>query len=1601
MRKRKNDAKDAQSQSDNTRMTLTSETLEPRMMLSTVQLFAGGFDGTEQIQLQIDEVAVETFSLEAGGDAGQFSTFTFETEDTITADQVRVAFLNDRWDPDNDIDSNVRLDAIEIDGQRFETEDASVFSTGTWLPEDGIQPGFRESEILHTTGFFQFADDSPVDTPVDPPVVGDIVINEIHYNPGPDDVVDPDAEFVELFNRGDTDFDLSGASFDGFDLTFAEGTILAAGEYAIVGPSIEIAEATWGVTPIAEFAGGAISGGGERIALIAADGVTVIDEVTYDDTAPWPGGPDGNGPSLELRDPTLDNTLPTSWATSNGDPTPGAQNSVFGESGVDLISDIIVNPGQPLANQDFTISANIQGATTATLFYRIGFNGEEIPVEMINIGGDLWQATVPGQAEGELVRYRIESDVAVAPFANDTINYLGVVVDSPDIVDSTLPLFQFFVDDAQFEELTTTDLRLTNTRIPTVIVWDGQVIDNAEVRVRGGDFSRANFPKLSLQFELPDGFTLDFGTGYGVDEFGVNADFSDFTFAATDIAWQVFNEQTASQVQSFNLRVENNGQFHGVFRFQELYDGAYREFNGFGDDEFFQAENGGFDINPNFDKANPDDGNFDSISEINDILFWLPDGSEAQTAWLYENVDIPSVINHMALSALTRHDDQADQNFYMARDAESGLWSVIEWDLDRLWIANEDVPTDFTDISVIGADLLDAVFAVPEFQEMYWRRMQTIVDTYLSDEGVADLLARREEQIAEIGATNSRLEFERWGRVDIFQSDFFREEWEEVILARQTAFANETRLPGSASGITNIVINELHYNPAGDDAEFIELFNDSDESVDLSGWQLDGVGHTFEFGTVILPNETLVFTDNLPQFRQQYPGNIALGGQYSGGLSGGGETITLLDASGNVIDVVDYDDSAPFPTSPDGEGFSLSLIDPSLDNNLASSWVASTQLNGTPGIADNSTTFETTEISIFAAGMVGDEVIRLDIAGQDSAAFVLSSFGGEAGDLAARNFAELTFSTSQPVTADDIRINFLNDIPEDGTGISRDVAIDRIEINGEVFQTEDPSVFSTGTFNADGELLPGFLQSEVLQAVGFFQFADTGASTGDPNTITVFAAGSTADEIITLEIAGDVVATYDLGENGGLAGDFLTGRHIPLTFTSDAPINASDVRINFINDATDPVTGLDNNVSIDRIEIGGEVFETEAPTTFSTGTFVPGVGVEPGFVESQILTNNGFFQFLFDPNADPGDDVGDPNTITVFAAGSTADEIITLEIAGEVAATFNLGENGGLAGDFLTGRHIPLTFTSDAPINASDVRINFINDATDPVTGLDNNVSIDRIEIGGEVFETEAPTTFSTGTFVPGVGVEPGFVESQILTNNGFFQFLFVPNANNNPTAGSDFFESSGESVSGNLLVNDSDIDGDSLSIVSNTNPGNGSVNVSANGDFTYTPNDGFTGTDSFSYVVGDELGGTTTGNVSIEVTANSIFADGNVIQFTNVQFNSQLRALGVDTFTWNSFGTDTHWEVVNPDGDDQLQLRNVDNGRYLDGDEFDVDTQSSGTNLGTTWELQEINPGQYHIYNTAFNDVIDAQGVIAAVIWDQLPRESDDLWTINVISTA
>ena len=78
------------------------------------------------------------------------------------------------------------------------------------------------------------------------------------------------------------------------------------------------------------FVGGQFPGGlscsGEQIQLLR--GSTVVDEVTYGSAAPWPTTPNGTGPSLELKNPTLDNADPANWAASTNTGTPNALNSV-------------------------------------------------------------------------------------------------------------------------------------------------------------------------------------------------------------------------------------------------------------------------------------------------------------------------------------------------------------------------------------------------------------------------------------------------------------------------------------------------------------------------------------------------------------------------------------------------------------------------------------------------------------------------------------------------------------------------------------------------------------------------------------------------------------------------------------------------------------------------------------------------------------------------------------------------------------------------------------------------------------------------------------------------------------------------------------------------------------------------------------------------------------------------------------------------------------------------------------------------------------------------------------------------------------------------
>jgi hypothetical protein len=81
-----------------------------------------------------------------------------------------------------------------------------------------------------------------------------------------------------------------------------------------------------------------------------------------------------------------------------------------------------------------------------------------------------------------------------------------------------------------------------------------------------------------------------------------------------------------------------------------------------------------------------------------------------------------------------------------------------------------------------------------------------------------------------------------------------------------------------------------------------------------------------------------------------------------------------------------------------------------------------------------------------------------------------------------------------------------------------------------------------------------------------------------------------------------------------------------------------------------------------------------------------------------------------------------------------------------------------------------------------------------------------------------------------------------------------VLSVNDPPVAADDFYSTLEDLVlvTGNVLANDSDVEGDSIAVHDFTQPSYGSVVYNGNGTFTYTPDPGFSGDDSFTYRITD-----------------------------------------------------------------------------------------------------------------------------------------------------
>lgn len=385
-------------------------------------------------------------------------------------------------------------------------------------------------------------------------------------------------------------------------------------------------------------------------------------------------------------------------------------------------------------------------------------------------------------------------------------------------------------------------------------------------------------------------------------------------------------------------------------------------------------------------------------------------------------------------------------------------------------------------------------------------------------------------------------------------------------------------------------------------------------------------------------------------------------------------------------------------------------------------------------------------VEIFAAGETGTEAFNLLLDGN-----VVQTFQNVGGNFEARQFERFVFDANGPVTADRVEIEFINDSFDANTGRDANLFVDRIVVEGNTFEAENSETFHTGLIDNGQFVGPGFLQTEVLNLNGRISFlANQTRSFG--TRIRVDASGDTGEEILQLQIDGQAVADFNFA---------AAGQEQVLLFETDDIVDISRVRLVFTNDAFDAATGLDRNVRVRQfqtidIQSGARnIFNTTDGRVFASESFTDLDGSVAGFGRGGFLTNGDSFL-----------EVRETQTrIRVDAQGQTGEEILQIVQNGEVLAQFQAS----------TERQT-FFLESTEQIYLEDLQIRFVNDAFDPQTGFDRNLTVFNFQTIAipsgerEIAWTGESDVFGSGVF-DGQGVVDGFGVSQTLVTNGFFAF--------------------------------------------------------------------------------------------------------------------------------------------------------------------------------------------------------------------------------------
>ena len=315
-------------------------------------------------------------------------------------------------------------------------------------------------------------------------------------------------------------------------------------------------------------------------------------------------------------------------------------------------------------------------------------------------------------------------------------------------------------------------------------------------------------------------------------------------------------------------------------------------------------------------------------------------------------IDVPSFVDFMLVNELSSNADAYQYSTFFHKDRGGKLRAGPIWDLNLSFGSSFTNSSDvdqwqFSNGNKTGPWFWAGLFDNRTFPCYFSRRWKEMIQP-TKPMNLEVLTSFIDATLLYISEAIPR-EHERWGTLANHTDDVAN--MKTFIAERIVWITNNI---GSYSNCSNVevpplVITKINYNPsttaefpANSDLEFIAIQNTGSEPVNLSGIYLSqlGTNYQFPYNAVIGANETIYLSGNLDAFQRKY--GFSAFGQYSRNLSNTSQKIVLADSYGNVIDTVEYFDTAPWPLEADGTGSYLQLIDTSLDNNVAANWQPST-----------------------------------------------------------------------------------------------------------------------------------------------------------------------------------------------------------------------------------------------------------------------------------------------------------------------------------------------------------------------------------------------------------------------------------------------------------------------------------------------------------------------------------------------------------------------------------------------------------------------------------------------------------------------------------